>query len=194
MNKKIISAFLTIILLLSTNSCVGFKHNNLPKINQKNFKFSLEKKIKIFSQWNSYSKFISNIALENNVKDRFNNIVTLSNCCEITQNPQDADITLKGNIYDENNYTINQTTSIITGITLYLIPSWINTKEHIVIEVNNGKKTISYDLQDSMTIIKWLPLIIAMPFSENPLTISDQILTNTLKVLLLKMKDDGFLK
>jgi len=62
-----------------------------------------------------------------------------------------------------------------------------------IVKVSADKKISSYDLKDSVTLVSWLPLIIAAPFRDSPQAIEQQVFDNILNTLLLKMDDDGFI-
>lgn len=180
---------------LLTSGCVAYKNNNLPQVKQEDLQFSSNKKTKIFSSWISNSaKSHSRSAQINEskiLKKEFDRIVHLSNCCELVESSAKADIIIEGEYFNDNDKIPPGV--IITGLSLYLIPSWIDFKKHFVVNVKNQKTSSSYNLKDSITMVSWLPLAIIAPFRETPFKLEDQMLDNVLNTLLVKMKNDGFI-
>jgi hypothetical protein len=195
MNTKFYLIILSIGLVLFLAGCIAYKNNNLPPIAKQDLQFSSSKKTKIFSRWISNSaKSHSNSAQINKsniLKKEFDRIVNLSNCCELVDNSEKAEVIVEGEDFNDNDKVPPGV--IISGLTFYIIPSWIELKKHIVVKVKNHSTTSSYDLKDSITMVSWLPLAIIAPFRDSPFKLEDQMLDNVLNTLLMKMKNDKFI-
>ena len=48
-------------------------------------------------------------------------------------------------------------------------------------------------MSDSATMVMWLPMLLAMPFSDNPMKVERDIYQNTYRTLVARMKNDGLL-
>lgn len=83
--------------------------------------------------------------------------------------------------------------AFFTGISFYLIPSWATDNYTINAQVKEyGKKVRIYKIDDSMTTIQWLPLIVVSPF-KNMFSVSKEVRKNMWRNLILKMQDDNVL-
>ena len=81
--------------------------------------------------------------------------------------------------------------AFITGLTLFVIPSWATSHVHIAADVKAKNSNNSYELRDSMVMVQWLPMIFAMPFTGTPIKIEKEVGENTYRSLILKMKNNG---
>ena len=81
----------------------------------------------------------------------------------------------------------------ISGATLLTVPAWAtdNYKLQVKVVTSQGKQK-EYVLDDAMTTVFWLPLIVATPF-KGPAKVAKQVRTNMYKALILKMQKDGTL-
>lgn len=81
--------------------------------------------------------------------------------------------------------------AIITGLTLYAIPSWATDNFEVVAKVKRSDGLEKeYTLDDSTTLVQWLPMIFVFPF-KNFSVIAD-VRKNMYKKVLSDMKEDGF--
>ena len=198
---KFSSIILLVSLLLLESGCIGIRNNKLPQVDKKDLQFFSAKKTKLFSSWNfdsqelpTESKSQSNqVQVSDAFKKRFNNFITNSGCCIMVSKPSAADVILEGEMYNDNNKNTVLTAALISPLTLYIIPSWIEAKHHMVIKAKSGNKFASYELQDSLTIVQWLPLIVALPFRDSPAKTANQMFDNAMNTLLLRIKNDGFI-
>lgn len=83
--------------------------------------------------------------------------------------------------------------AIITGLSLYTIPSWATDNYDVTAKVTaqDGKEH-TYQLTDSMTTVQWLPMIVVAPFKKM-VNVSKDVRRNIWKNLILKMQEDGVL-
>lgn len=66
--------------------------------------------------------------------------------------------------------------AILTGLTLYIIPSWQTQNYELQANLTNGQ-TAGYDYRskDHTTLVQWLPMIFAFPFAM-PFTAEDKVI------------------
>lgn len=66
--------------------------------------------------------------------------------------------------------------ALITGLTLYVIPSWQTQNYELQANLTDGK-SIAYDYRskDHTTLVQWLPMIFAFPFAM-PFTAEDKVI------------------
>lgn len=83
--------------------------------------------------------------------------------------------------------------SVITGLSLYTIPSWVTDRYNITAQVTpaDGRKH-TYELLGTMTTVQWLPMIVVAPF-KNQINVSKEVRQNIWKHLILRMQQDGLL-
>lgn len=81
--------------------------------------------------------------------------------------------------------------AIITGASLYTIPSWATDNFDVVaiVERKDGLKK-EYRLTDSTKLVQWLPMIFLFPV-QNFSVVTD-VRKNIYTNLLVEMKNDGF--
>ncbi|NJC88437.1 MAG: hypothetical protein FIB02_07895 [Desulfuromonas sp.] len=82
--------------------------------------------------------------------------------------------------------------AIITGLSLYIIPSWV-TDEFILtatVKTQDGKE-YSYKLEDESKLVQWLPMaVVPGGMLEVPLSVRKNIWKN----LIIRMRQDGVLR
>lgn len=194
-NQKItLAAALTLTLL---SGCAGFKDNQLPIVNEADFSASTNTKTKVFTRWsidtdvelNDTQKAMHSAAS----KERFEEILVGSDCCTVVEGPLQADVVVTGKTYIED-HSDAMAGALLTGLTLYTIPSWVTITPKISAEVSSGEKKRTYSFQDSMTMVQWLPMIFALPFTGNPISEGEKMENNVFKNLVLNIQNDGLLK
>lgn len=193
--KILTTAALTAMLMVS--GCAAFKANQLPTVTAKDLGTPAETKTKVFSRWNvqSNSSLLNEqgkAAVAAIQKKNFEMALNSSGCCVIVEGPTEADVVINGTSFAENNPAA-MIPAFITGLSLYTIPSWVTAKIHLGAEVKKGETTRNYDVQDSMTMVQWLPMIFAMPFKGSALKTAKEVDENTHKSLVLKIKQDGLI-
>ena len=177
--------------------CAAFKANNLPVVSNDQFKIDNSNKIKVFSRWtlqtnNSMANDQTRAAGAAIHKDYFEKALKESGCCDIAEGPTEADVVIDGVAYDENNPAA-VIPAFITGLSLFTIPSWVTAKVYIAAKATYSAKETNYDLSDSMTMVQWLPMIFAMPFTGTPMTVGKEVDSNVYRNLVIELKDDGLL-
>jgi len=196
MFKKALVA-VVVVSALQMSGCVGFRANNLETVKPEQLQFLSQNKPKVYSRW----KIVSDSSLINDQaktaiaavhKKKFETVIAETNCCILVEGPTEATVIVNGTVYAENNAAA-LIPAFITGFSLYTIPSWVTANIHIAAEVSSGSKSGVYDLRDSMTMVQWLPMLLAMPFLDNPIKAEEEIHLNIQKSLILKMKEDGII-
>lgn len=179
------------------SGCAGFKENNLTEVSKSDIQITQGEKVKVFSRWS----LVNHSSLANDQvnaagaaihKKNFENALAESNCCIIVEGPTEADVVVDGKAYNENNAAA-VIPAFITGLSLFIIPSWVTGKVHITAEVTANKTSSNYDLKDSMTMVQWLPMVFVMPFKGSPIKAGQEVDANTYRTLVLKMKNEGYL-
>jgi len=81
--------------------------------------------------------------------------------------------------------------AVITGLTLYIIPSWATDDFVLVakVEREDGLKKV-YTLADSTTLVQWLPMAFVFPVKN--FSVVPEVRKNMYKKMLFDMKKDGF--
>jgi hypothetical protein len=81
----------------------------------------------------------------------------------------------------------------IGGLSLCTIPCWAtdNYKVTVKVTTSDGKQK-EYVLDDAITTVIWLPMIVATPF-KSPNKVSSDVRKNMYRHLILKMQQDGLL-
>ena len=81
--------------------------------------------------------------------------------------------------------------AVITGLSLYTIPSWATDNYNLVVNVEKtGGLKKQYVLADSTVVVQWLPMMFVFPaknFSAIP-----ELRKNMYRKVLSDMKNDGF--
>lgn len=194
--KLVLSVALGSTLLMS--GCVAFRANNLAEVSPNDLQFAAANKTKVFSRWSveSNSTMVNDQMKAAGAaihKKYFDDAISATNCCVIVEGPAEADVVVDGKAFNENSPAAILP-AFITGFSLFTIPSWATAKVHIAAQVKSAGATRAYDLQDSMTMVQWLPMIFAMPFVDNPMKAGKLVDENTYRTLVLRMKTDGLLK
>jgi len=106
---------------------------------------------------------------------------------------QEGGMSIKADLLNYGNAICAAIGGSISGMTLLTVPAWAtdNYKLQVTVVTSQGKRT-EYVLDDAMTSVFWLPLIVATPFKA-PGKVGRQVRTNMYKALILKMQEDGIL-
>jgi hypothetical protein len=83
--------------------------------------------------------------------------------------------------------------AFITGLSLYLIPSWVTEKVDLRVTAELNDKQYDYELNDSVKLVQWLPMIFAFPFTGTQAKNSEELMANTYNNLILQLSNDQFL-
>lgn len=153
---------------ISFIGCAAFRANDLPFASDSLINRPGPTKLRVFQQWNTYDKG-SPDRLETGTEavfmaGYFRDSIIKSNCCEIVQFRQQADIVVEAKI--QSYFTpLMVIPAMLNSGSLGLIPYWENRRYNVeaaVTSVDGKKKT--YKLTDGVFEFRWLPLIITGPF------------------------------
>lgn len=182
---------------LNLTGCIGFRANELPTARFDSTAQPATQKVRVYSQWyaqHGHSSWDSSSATPSqHIQQRFDRALGESSCCTLVNKPELADVVLKGTAYSEPNPAAG-IAGMISGFTFGAIPCWATTKVHLGATASNGADERTYDLRDSATMVIWLPLIVAMPFSENPIKAEAEIDANAYRTLIVRLQQDGLLQ
>lgn len=186
------------VLSLAITGCASFRSYSLPVVAPSDIAFNSTQKPKVFSRWSieTNSKMTNDQMKAAGAavhKKYFDDAITKSGCCILVEGPTEADIVVDGKAVAENNPAA-MIPAFITGFSLYTIPSWVTVKAHIKVEAKKASQTKKYALQDSMTMVQWLPLVVLMPFKNNPIKEGKAVDENVYNNLIYRMKRDGLLQ
>jgi hypothetical protein len=177
------------------SGCAAFKANDLPLASDSLINRPGPTKIKVFQTWSTYEKGQPE-RLGHGVEATFmagylRDSITRSNCCDIVQFRQQADVVIEAKIQSYFTPWMVIPAMLNSG-SLGLIPYWENRRYNVEVTATNvaGKKK-SYTLSDGVVEVRWLPLIITGPFFDPDMSwkITQKNLTNN---LVYNMQKDHF--
>lgn len=193
MFKKVVGLILVSVFLV-TSGCASFKANNIPEVLDNDYKISKTEKVKVFSRWKfeTTSSIINKDAAAAIHKSSFEKAVNESGCCDLVEGPTEASLIIDGTVVDHSN-SAALIPAFITGLSLYTIPSWVTQTIDLRVNAEAGSQTKSYELNDSFTLVQWLPMLFAFPFTGGPAANGEQMNENTYKHLIVQLKNDKLL-
>ena len=179
---------LVIASVVMTAGCAAFKFNELPPVNASSYAVTNAQPVKVYSNWTGGGGAASP-ALQ---QKYFEAALRSSGCCDIVTVPEQADVVINGT--DAFRMTPGAgIPAMLSGFTFGVIPSWATTGTQLRVGVTAGGAEHRYNVSDSATMVAWLPMILAMPFTGSPLTVEREMTENAYRTLVVKMKDDGLL-
>lgn len=181
-------------MLVLLQGCAGFNANNIDKVSADQLRTASAKKVKVFSRWDVKTESSNaelNAARAAIYKKRFEEVLAAADCCAVVEGPGEADLIVDGAGHDENSAAA-MIPALITGFSLYTIPSWVTVNFHVTANAQKGAVKRTYDVKDSMTMVQWLPMALAFPFA-NPFPMEKELGDNAIRNLVLKMKQDALL-
>jgi hypothetical protein len=175
-------------------SCAGFQAHNLPIAQDTEYKSAKHEKIKLFSRWKieAASSLVNQDIATTMYKKSFDKAIIESGCCDIVESPTEAALVIDVTAVDHSNAAA-LVPAVITGLSLYTIPSWVTQTIDLKVNAKSGHKENSYQLNDSFTLVQWLPMAFAFPFKGGPMANTDELNSNTYKNLIIQLKNDGYL-
>lgn len=125
------------------------------------------------------------------IEGEFLSVVESSNYFgRLSKNDPEADIRVDVTLTNKGN-PVALIPAIITGASLYIIPSWATDEFEVIayVERKDGLKK-QYKMEDSATLVQWLPMMFAFPF--NNFSVVPEVRKNMYKKVLFDMERDGF--
>jgi len=189
--KNFLNQVIAFILIISLSGCIGSRAYKTPKVEANDLKISSAKKTKIFVKWKVSSAVEHNRILVSKAHEKIlKDYIIGMECCSIVQEENEADVVIDGGWYNDSGEPCN-ICATISGASMLIIPSWGTSEMRVSATVTKNKKTYTYDADDSLFFAFWLPFIVAMPFTGNPVKMEGNMSQDLYKNLLLKMKNDG---
>lgn len=179
------SALTLAAALALTSGCAAFKANDLPTLDSSSYAVQNQQPVKVFSTWQAREG-------GNLHKTYFNAALRGAGCCEIVETAEQADLVVTGVSVDESNPGANLFAAL-SGFTFGVIPAWATLHVHLRVTATESEQQHKYDLADKATMVIWLPMLLAMPFTGNPLDVEQEVHHNTYRNLVARMKNDGLL-
>lgn len=110
----------------------------------------------------------------------------------ITENTSDSDIELNVTLTNTGNPAAI-IPALITGFSLYTIPSWATDRFEVKGQAKNKNGLErEYVLNDTTTIVQWLPMLFAFPF--NNFSVVKDVRANMYRSVIQQMYEDGFMQ
>lgn len=174
--------------------CANFQAHKLPIVQDHEFRVANAGKVKIFSRWKveSSSVLTNKDAAAAIYKSAFEKEIRESGCCEIVEGPTEANLIVDGTAIDHADASV-MLPAFITGFSLYTIPSWVTQEMDIKVKTSAGNKNSSYELNDSFTLVQWLPMMFAFPFTGGQEKNRQELHANTFRSLIVKLKKDAYI-
>jgi len=191
-------SLVAVLVFAQIAGCAGFRAKNLPEVEQRSLKTSVNSKTKVYNDWKIKTKNSSSVSAEalskaeQEFKKKFEAALLSTECCVVAASEAEADVVVKAVSHDENSRAA-MIPAFITGFSGFIIPSWATAHVHFTATANYVEKAdtkFEYDVSDSMTMVQWLPMIFAFPFA-NPFSSGKDMETNAYNNLILAMQKDG---
>lgn len=171
-----------------SSGCAVFKSNDLPPVDSQSYAVTNAQPIKVYSNWTPGAGGATAAAQQR----YFESALSSAGCCDIVTDATQADVVVNGT--DAFRMTPGAgITAMLSGFTFGVIPSWAKAGTSLRVGVTSAGKEHRYTVSDSATMVMWLPMVLAMPFTESPFTVDRTINENAYKTLVLRMKNDGLL-
>lgn len=174
--------------------CAGFQENKLRAIPDSEYVVNNAKKVKVFNRWKveGAGSLINKDAAAALYKKSFEKALTESGCCDIVEGPTEATLVIDGTAIDHSNAAA-LVPAVITGLSLYTIPSWVTQEIDIRVDATSGTMKDKYQVNDSFTLVQWLPMMFAFPFTGGPVQNTEDLNSRTYKNLIVQLKNSGYL-
>jgi hypothetical protein len=178
------------------SGCAGFRANQLGDANKLALRSSAPVKTKVFSRWHMAAGTKGDESALNLLaamgKKHFEDALRAADCCVLVESLNEADLVVDGAVYNDVD-PMAWLPAVITGFSLYTIPSWVTDKVHVAATATKGDTRRAYELKDQMTLVQWLPMLVALPFTGNPFRNASEMNDNLYQHLVLRIKQDGLI-
>lgn len=177
-----------VIVTLALQGCAGFQGKNIERFADS--KISTSEKPKVHYKATFSANMIAGRLSEVQQEGEFIRAVRDSECCIVTTDEASSDVQIRVAIAKYENPAA-LIPAFITGFSLYTIPSWATTRyKFSVTGGGRDKRSFSYELEDTMTLVQWLPMMFVFPFAM-PTDAEDRVVKNMHKHLLHRLHEDG---
>ena len=179
------------------SSCLTVTADKLAKVTPDQIQTKGAPRVKMFTRWagniaNAHDKELVDVIEGSIHKYKFEKLVRSLGCCLVVEGPTEADVIIDAKVNGEQK-PLALFFAVLTGVSLYILPSWIHSELDWEVQVTAKGASQSYKLFDSLLLVQWLPLVVAVPFHDTPAELEQKMVENAYLNLLLKMKQDGFL-
>lgn len=184
------------IILLLITGCAVFPGNKLPTVEKFQPFPEATKKLTVTYSFSSGVDFFDKLEHEENVRTmlekEFTDTLTESGYFASVSQGNQEDLKMQVRLVDSGS-PAGMGPAIITGLSLYTIPSWATENYNVTAKVTApGGIEHTYQLTDSVTLVQWLPMIVVFPF-KNLFNVPPEVRKNIWKNLIIKMQKDGLL-
>lgn len=186
---------IAILIFLSLSGCAIFEGGNVPKTALESYQGAEGSKPSL-----SYTTYAEGglqkieplpEEAQKIIEEEFTSVLNSSGYFQsVTKGEEKADIAIKMKIVNTGDPS-SLIGAVITGLSLYTIPSWATDNFKVVAEVTR-KDGLSktYELKDTTKIVQWLPMMFAFPF--NNFSVITEVRQNMYRKVLADMQKDGF--
>lgn len=116
-----------------------------------------------------------------------------SGCFSSLTPGQGGSVHIDADILDQQSLLGTLGRGVVGGLSLFTIPTWATDVFELRATVTTARGAQrEYVLDDAMTTIIWLPMIVAAPFN-NPVNTSADLRENLYRTLTVRMQRDGLL-
>lgn len=183
------------------SGCAVFKADKIGQVSDQDLRSTAPVKTKVHSTWSAISPTgarlpesdVAGKASMDASKKHFEAALKASDCCIAVATAGEADLVVEGSTHLEDHSGAG-IAAALTGFTFGAIPSWATMNLHITATAKAGGQTRSYDVQDGMTMVMWLPMLLVMPFTGNAIAEGDKVTQNVYNTLVVKIKSDGLIR
>jgi len=187
---------LPLVLLLLSSGCAMFDGNEIPDIVLSERAANVQQKPSVsFTTMARGGLGTPKTLPENGQKKiaaEFRSVLEASNYFSSISNDDDsADVIINAEVTESGNPAA-MIPAMITGFSLYTIPSWADSNLDILAKVKAGDQSKEYTAGDSTKLVQWLPMALAFPF-KNFSVISD-VRENMFRKILSDIESDGLLE
>lgn len=180
-----------ILFVFLVTGCAGFHSTELAKISGDSLSRQSSSKPQIYLSvvYDGNMEMRRATKMAATVREEFDRAVRVADCCMISANETDSDLTIKAKIYKYENPAA-LVPAILTGLSLYTIPSWATLEYTLKANVTTkSKQSFNYEIQDSWTLLQWLPMMFVFP-AYPPNKAEESVFRNLNEHLLYQLHQD----
>lgn len=190
------AALVILTVTLSLSGCAIFRANDLPDVGILPGPAGNAKKPTVGYAFTSFVDFVGDRKpvhenMRSNQESEFSNALCESGYFVSVEKGSGKDIQITAQLLETGNPAA-LVGAFITGFSLMTIPSWTTIGFEMTCKVTTTEGiTREYKLNDSATMVNWLPMLFVFPFK--PLSEIEDLRKNFYKTLIVKMQADGIL-
>lgn len=190
MRQGILTLVVIAISTVCSSGCATFRAHDLPTVPQHALHTAKPDKTRVYSEWRMAA---ANDAFSQDYyadfhRTAFEKTLAESGCCQIVATEAQAQVTIRGVVNSQSN-VLDLFIHPMPAL-LFLLPGWKTGKIDLHITAQNHSDQNLYKLQDSFTVVHWLPLILLHPFNDDPARAAYEMESNAYRYLVLTLKND----